>query len=313
MFCSVIIPTVNRATLARAATAVLAQAHAGFAFELVVVNDSGRPLTPADWQHDERVRFIHTNRRRVIAARNAGAAIAKGDYLLFLDDDDWLLPDALQNFYRLAQTHPDSPCLYGGANLINDKNELLGQINLNRTGNCAVHLLAGSWIPFGAYMVKADAFFASGLFPATFRSGEETHIQRLLALRGDFAHLEAPVVNIFRGSGWQTTADYDAGPLYNRISRDLTLGEPGAFARLRASAEGGYWYGRFFHAYVTAVRWNIEQKCIFTAFSRAFYAMLAFLSAGRHIFSRQFWRAVKDSKVPCTEARVYAVKRSQPE
>ncbi|MGH2524992.1 MAG: glycosyltransferase family A protein, partial [Anaerolineales bacterium] len=100
MFCSVVIPTIGRATLGRSVQSVLAQDCGAAGFEVIVVNDSGRPLPEAAWQRADGVRLITTNRRERSVARNTGAALAKGDYLCFLDDDDWLLPGALEAFRR---------------------------------------------------------------------------------------------------------------------------------------------------------------------------------------------------------------------
>ena len=102
MFCSVIIPTIGRQTVTRAIYSVLEQEFTADNFEVIVVNDSGQILPDAPWQHFEQVRLINTNRRERSVARNAGAAIAKGKYLCFLDDDDWLLPRALEQFWALA-------------------------------------------------------------------------------------------------------------------------------------------------------------------------------------------------------------------
>ena len=88
MFCSTIIPTINRPSLSRAVQSVLDQDFAEEAHEVIVVNDSGEPLPEMAWQHSKCVRVIDTNRRERSVARNTGAAIARGEFFHFLDDDD---------------------------------------------------------------------------------------------------------------------------------------------------------------------------------------------------------------------------------
>jgi glycosyltransferase involved in cell wall biosynthesis len=100
MFCSTIIPTINRPTLTRAVMSVLNQDFYAEEFEVIVVNDSGKPLPGMEWMNSDRVRLINTNCRERSIARNTGAAIAKGRYFHFLDDDDMFLPGALRAFSK---------------------------------------------------------------------------------------------------------------------------------------------------------------------------------------------------------------------
>ena len=76
MFWSTIIPTIGRPTLARAVNTVLAQGFSMADFEIIVVNDAGKPLPPAEWQQAPNVKVVNTERRERSVARNTGAAIA---------------------------------------------------------------------------------------------------------------------------------------------------------------------------------------------------------------------------------------------
>jgi len=94
---TVVIPTRNRrALLAEAIGSVQRQTYSNW--ELIVVDDCSEDDT---WAYlaslkDPRIRAIRLDRHQERSvARNLGLAEAKGEYVLFLDDDDRLLPDAL--------------------------------------------------------------------------------------------------------------------------------------------------------------------------------------------------------------------------
>jgi GT2 family glycosyltransferase len=93
---SVIIPAYNSAaTLARAIDSVCAQTHP--AHEIIVVDDGSTDATAAVARtYGEAVRLLQQPNAGVAAARNAGARAASGDWLAFLDADDWYAPDRLQ-------------------------------------------------------------------------------------------------------------------------------------------------------------------------------------------------------------------------
>ena len=96
---SVIIPVYNmETTVGKSIDSVLGQTLR--TLELVVVDDgstdSSGAICDAAAARDDRVRVIHKPNGGVSSARNAGLAAAKGDYIAWLDADDWMEPEALQ-------------------------------------------------------------------------------------------------------------------------------------------------------------------------------------------------------------------------
>jgi glycosyltransferase involved in cell wall biosynthesis len=93
---SVIIPAFNAAaTLARAIESVRAQSW--LAHEIIVVDDgSSDDTAQVTDSFGDAVKLIRQPNSGVAIARNAGAHAASGDWLAFLDADDWYHPDRLR-------------------------------------------------------------------------------------------------------------------------------------------------------------------------------------------------------------------------
>lgn len=105
---SVIIPTYNRgAWVAEAVDSVLAQTHVSV--EVIVVDDGSTDDTPAVLAgYGDRIRVIRQANAGVSAARNAGMAAARGEWIGFLDSDDTWLPEKLERQWADLAAYPEA-------------------------------------------------------------------------------------------------------------------------------------------------------------------------------------------------------------
>jgi glycosyltransferase involved in cell wall biosynthesis len=110
---SVIIPVFNGAkTLERAIRSVLAQTYP--AFEIIVVNDGSSDETEdIAAGFGDQVRYCYQQNAGVSAARNAGAKLAQGNWLAFLDADDYYYQDRLRLHAEFIAADPDLDFLTG--------------------------------------------------------------------------------------------------------------------------------------------------------------------------------------------------------
>lgn len=100
---SVVMPVYNvEGYLAEAIDSVLSQSHRNL--ELILVDDGSTDTsgTMCDEyaNRDSRVRVIHKANAGLGAARNTGTAAARGEYLVFIDSDDYLFPGAYEAMIR---------------------------------------------------------------------------------------------------------------------------------------------------------------------------------------------------------------------
>lgn len=102
---SIIVPVYNTAPyLKRALDSIRRQSMKHY--EVILINDgstdSSRDILLSYCRKDARFRLIDQENSGVSAARNAGLHAARGEYVAFLDSDDFLAPFYLQRLYRAA-------------------------------------------------------------------------------------------------------------------------------------------------------------------------------------------------------------------
>lgn len=114
---SVVVPAYDHAhLLPRVLESVLHQWRDGV--ELIVINDGSRDDTAkvlADFAaRYPQLQVLHQDNAGAAAARNHGIRKARGRYVLLLDADDELLPDALDTLYKLSGDNPSAGMILGG-------------------------------------------------------------------------------------------------------------------------------------------------------------------------------------------------------
>lgn len=107
---SIIIPAYNTAPyIHKAIDSSLRQTHKNI--EVLIINDGSSDdtleISEGYAQRDERVRVFSQDNAGVSSARNHGIRQALGEYIVFLDSDDWLEDNALEVMLDLQARYPD--------------------------------------------------------------------------------------------------------------------------------------------------------------------------------------------------------------
>ena len=197
---SVIIPLYNKAPYVRKALeSVCAQTCRDY--ELIVINDGStdnsaivadeclKATDGIDYQ------IISQQNAGVSAARNAGVALSHGEYLAFLDADDWWEPTYLERMAQLINDYPDAG-LYA-CNYVYYKpgkthvalNIPTGYINYPK----AYYERNAMPIWTGATMIPRKAFDEMGGFPLGIKLGEDFLLWSKIALQYPVAFLNEPL------------------------------------------------------------------------------------------------------------------------
>ncbi len=103
---SVILPLYNGAGfIEKSAASVLGQSLADL--ELLIIDDGSSDNGSARIPADPRVRFFRRENSGVAATRNFGLEKARGDFIAFIDQDDWWHPDKLKQQLEVLRKQPE--------------------------------------------------------------------------------------------------------------------------------------------------------------------------------------------------------------
>lgn len=108
---SIIIPVYRtQDTLERCLESILQQSFTDY--EMILVDDGsddGSPQLCDEYaRKDARIRVIHKENGGLSDARNAGIREARGEYITFVDSDDTMVDNTLENLIQEIQQHPMS-------------------------------------------------------------------------------------------------------------------------------------------------------------------------------------------------------------
>jgi glycosyltransferase involved in cell wall biosynthesis len=193
---SVVIPAHNRETrLPRALESVLGQTYVDL--EVLVVDDGSedgtRSVADEYARKDSRVRVItHEQKRGAQAARNSGLHASRGEWIAFLDSDDYWLPDSLEARWQLVVRN-GPVVVHSQARLLPPGSTEPQEWSLPPLqGNVYRQLLANPGPMFQSMLAPREAFVRINYLDESITSYQEWDTAIRLAQRNAFAFVPRP-------------------------------------------------------------------------------------------------------------------------
>jgi glycosyltransferase involved in cell wall biosynthesis len=195
-------------------------------YEIIVADDASTDGT-AVVAANCGARVVRTEKRQIAGTRNAGAAAARGDPLVFVDADTRVNAAVIRGVIAAIE----SGAVGGGAGVRFD--------SAPRWANLLVRLLvplfrAMRWAAGCFVFCRRDAFDAVGGFDEAYYASEEIHISRALGRKGRFVVLREAVTT--SGRKTQTYSFWASA----RLCLRLLAGGLGSVKSRRATA--AFWY-----------------------------------------------------------------------
>lgn len=194
---SVVIPCYNQARfVVQAVGCALTQTYADL--EVIVVDDGStdNPHT-ALAPYQQHIQFIRQENQGLSAARNAGYRAASGEYLLFLDSDDILLPQSVAHHIQALETNQSHALTYAAWQQISeDGSQLLGEVRPAYEGIALEKLLLRQFFFFAsAAVIRRTSLEQVGLFDESLTWGEDADLWLRLAQAGfTFGYIDEPLM-----------------------------------------------------------------------------------------------------------------------
>jgi glycosyltransferase involved in cell wall biosynthesis len=174
---SVIVPCYNQAHyLAESVTSILKQEFQSW--ELIIVNDGStdntRSLAEQYAAADKRITVINKNNGGLSAARNTGAQVASGHYLLFLDADDFILPYAFEKIHAFSVRNEEPDIIQVGYQYVSERNEkVLRSVHPPERASMLPFTLVNNLGPCHSLFVKRAFTNKIGVFDESLKSAED--------------------------------------------------------------------------------------------------------------------------------------------
>lgn len=178
---SVIVPCYNQAHFfTEAIESILSQTYPHY--EIVVIDDGSTDNTAEVASRYPGIRCVRQENRGLAAARNTGIRKSNGDYLVFLDADDRLLPHALEVGLACLRAHPECAFVAGRCIRIgSDGQPLPTTEDAGLDGDHYSRLLRGCPILVPAVMYRRATFQVFLGFDISMSAAEDYHLYYRIA------------------------------------------------------------------------------------------------------------------------------------
>ncbi len=266
---SVIVPCGGRVRYLEAALRSVA-AQTDPDWEIVLVNDARSPeVTALAHRLGVPVTAVDGPGQGPASARNAGITAARGVWLLFLDDDDLLTPDAIAALRTALDRNPESAWAAGRLAYIDAAGAPLANVHPGRfaTGDIYGAMILNCQLgPPATVLVRKDLVLRQGGFAAGWRFGEDYDLWLGIARDEPIAATDRVVV-LYRVHPDQASANWREvhEGLLRVLEKHRTRARPGSESRFDASEAAvlvSYGDGLYLNNEMVAarIRWRAARR-----------------------------------------------------
>ncbi len=192
---SVIIPTYNRKELLiRAIKSVLAQTYKNY--EIIVYDDGSTDGTEAVvGQFNSAIVYIKGKHRGVSHARNEALKSSKGEFVAFLDDDDWWNERYLETTVKRLKGNDVVGVFTNYYKVYENGKKIMGFVNGKVPEIVDLNwIVRGSFIDPSFTVLKKDTVIKAGLFDETLSTTEDWDLWLRVLKLGNFSYIDKPLV-----------------------------------------------------------------------------------------------------------------------
>lgn len=205
---SVIIPTYNRARyICRAINSVINQTFKDL--EIIVIDDGSTDETKGILvPFNGKIKYIYQSNQGISGARNRGIEEARGEYIAFLDSDDWWAPEKLAEQVKVLDANPRVGIVYSRMPIINEKGEKIGMKPAGASGRNFKELLE-IWgdLPTSTVMTRRECFEKVGVFDPALPPMEDIDMWLRIARFYDLYEIEGKILAYYFRHSEQATSN----------------------------------------------------------------------------------------------------------
>lgn len=248
--------------------------------EIVVVDDGSTDNTKEVSSQYEDVKYVWQPNQGLSSARNTGIRESTGDYVVFLDADDSLLPGALKTNAEMLDQHPHAAFVSGAHKLFYEESGKVDNVRKEANGNHYRQFLQeGNFVGMHAAVMYQRWVFDHVLFDTSLRACEDYDIYLKISRKYPIVHHHVFIATYrFHESNMSGNTPMMLEAALNVLKRQEPALQSNAEKRSYKKGVtfwgeyyGGIIYRRLFFAPTGRRDWNDEERTALWKHSKKLY------------------------------------------